>query len=107
MSDVEQAFAPTTTVTVRLNEVPTTITVDWQGMTVTQIQEMAARYVIGRTKPTARSKVKTRPGTGETIKGVDYLPRGTAQVIPPALVKKIEAMDPSTRAALRALLGDA
>lgn len=107
---VEQAFAPETTVTVRIDDKPITVTVDWQGTTVEQIQEMAARYVLTRTKPTGKQKAagtaKARPKDGERVKAADYLPRGTRQAIPAALVKKIQALPAADRAAILALLGE-
>lgn len=112
MSDVEQAFAPTTTTTVRVNEQPAAITVDWNGVNVSQIQDMAARYVVSRTRVAGKGQDK-RPKQalqdGDTIKATDFLPRGTFK---PSPVKKLldavkgRPLSEVDRAALRELLGD-
>lgn len=112
MTDVEQAFAPTTTTNVRVDEKPAAITVDWNGVNVTQIQDMAARYVVSRTRVAGKGADK-RPRValkdGDTIKATDFLPRGTFKPSPvKKLLDAVKAGNLSEvdRAALRELLGD-
>lgn len=111
MTAVEQAFAPTTTTNVRIGEQAAAITVDWQGVNVTQIQDMAARYVVSRTRVAGKGADKRKKmelANGDTIKATDFLPRGTFK---PSPVKKLlssirpEDLSEVDREALRALLG--
>lgn len=110
---VEQAFAPTTTTHIRVeSEGTAAITVDWNGVNVSQIQDMAARYVVSRTRVPGkgadkRERIKLRSGL--TLRAVDFLPRGTFKPSPVRkLLDKIKPGELSEvdREALRALLGD-
>lgn len=112
MTAVEQAFAPNTTTHVRLNDAPAAITVDWNGVNVTQIQDMAARYVVSRTRVAGKGndkRARLELADGDTVKASDYLPRGTFKPSPvKRLLSTIKPGDLSEvdRDALRTLIGD-